>query len=41
MKNWLANKIEDLLDAIGSHAKADMWFRFTGDRRWYQQKYRY
>ncbi len=41
MKNWMANKIEDMLDNIGCHSLATKWFHLTSRKQWYQPHYKY
>ncbi|KKN34687.1 hypothetical protein LCGC14_0791140 [marine sediment metagenome] len=41
MKNWIANKIEAVLEKTGFHSMATKWFSFGGRHHWYQPKYLY
>jgi len=41
MKNWIANKIEDWLEAKGWYDLTGKWFNFACSRQWYQPKYSY
>ena len=41
MKDWIAIKVEDILDWLGLHKLADWWYNWCCNNRWYRPKYRY